>query len=425
MNTKQTKNELKNFGLSINKEGDPRAYVLGSGTFELPKIVLKEDGQWDQWLPVYEAQFNDSFETFGCTVFGTLNAIEMVIKRLTNLEPNYSERFNYIIAKITPPGADPHAVMESIREHGVIKQELLPFTSTMKRAEFLQPNPMTKVYLDEGMKFGYEIQHQYLWTADKKLTRDQRMQIMKENLKYSPLPISVTAWIQDDKGLYIDAGQPNTHWCVCFGWNQKNAPWYNPALPEGWKIFDSYDQSVKIVSFDHNFEIGKRIHLELNNYLPKVSLIDRILKLMYQLLPFLKAQEAQIPAQPTPTPTPAPAPQPEPPVERGSLLNEWVEAIEDFEGAPKAWNNPGAIRGNDGKFLQFQTKEQGIAYLKDYLTRAATGKHRAYPKGGETTLLEFQAIYSPAADNNNPKQYATFIAKRLNVSLDTKIKNLI
>lgn len=352
-------------------------------------------------------------------------------KRLTGVEHNYAERFNYILAKVKPPGADPHAVLESIRERGVIKEDLLPMTSTMSFQEFLRPNPMTKDLLTEGMKFGYEVQHQYLWPVGKKLTAEERKKILKEHLKYSVIPLSVTAWFQNVEGSYIDTGERNTHWCVLFGWNEKGDAWYDPELPEGWKIFDSYDQSIKIIHFElHNFEMAKRIHLELNQYLPKMSLIGRILDLIGQVITaiFSKKEALEPVSEPKPItePTKPVEPQPEPIKEpKKSLLEPWAKAIEIFENAPKSWNNPGAIRGLDGKFKQFKTYTEGFEYLKNYLVRAATGKHTAYPKGGETTLIEFQNIYSPAHDNNNPQAYATFVANKLGVLLTEKIKNLI
>ena len=71
---------------------------------------------------------------------------------------------------------------------------------------------------------------------------------IKECLRYSPLGVSVTAWVYDDETeTFIDNGIPNTHWCVLYGWNDK-----------GWKIFDSYNQSKKILSYDHNIQMCKR-----------------------------------------------------------------------------------------------------------------------------------------------------------------------
>ncbi len=422
INKIKSKGSLKNFGLVLSKEPDKRAYVLGS--LALPFVVLKEDGQWDQFMPKYEPQFNDEFDSDGCTVWGSLNALEFLVKYLTNVDQNYSERFNYILAKVRPPGADPHQVIESIRDNGVIAEALLPFLKTQSFAEFLKPNPMTRNLLDEGMKFPYEIQHEYVWAPGSSITKEQKVAFIKAALKTSPIGVTVTAWFENDNGVYVDENQPNTHWCVCFGWNdQKRA----------WKIFDSYDQSVKLYSFDSQIDIAKRFHLEKNNYLPKLSLIGQILAKISQLIAQMfppKSVISPVPVTPTPMP-PTPAPVPAPKV---SLLEPWARAIEQYEGANKAWNNPGAIRGLDGQFLKFKTHQEGFDYLKNYLVRAATGKHPAYvakaaslklPSAGDLPLINFQEVYSPSADKNNPVAYATFISKQLGVSLTEKIKNLI
>ena len=221
-------------------------YVLGGG--QLPKIVLKEDGNYDDYLPQYEPQFNENYDSSGCTVFGTQNAIETILKFLTGAEYNFSERYNYILAGIRPPGADPHYVAEIIRKYGVIEDYWLPFTSSFD--EFLKPDPMTLDLLAKGQAFPFEIFHEWVWTSPQ--TREQRMEKIKECLRYGLLCGSVTAWVYDDETeTFIDNGIPNTHWCVLYGWNDK-----------GWKIFDSYNQSRKILSYDHNIQMAERYYLK-------------------------------------------------------------------------------------------------------------------------------------------------------------------
>ena len=108
-----------------------------------------------------------------------------------------------------------------------------------------------------------------------------------------------------------------------------------------------------------------------------------------------------------------------------SKIPAWADAIEIMENAPVAWCNPGAIRGKDGQFLKFKTYQEGRVYLEDYLVRCCTGRHPAYPDGGDTTLIEFQNIYSPSYDGNNPRAYANFVANKLGVSIAIKIKELL
>jgi len=151
---------------------------------------------------------------------------------------------------------------------------------------------------------------------------------------------------------------------------------------------------------------------------------DLMINLIIRLKESIKLEEAKL--------TPAPKPEPV-----GSLLLEWASAIKDFEGyfppnpryprgsASYRNHNPGNIKGLDGKFLVFETYQGGWAYLLDYLTRSATGKHKAYPKKGETTILEFTMTYAPAADKNHPEKYCDYVCKRLGITRDTKIKTLI
>lgn len=152
--------------------------------------------------------------------------------------------------------------------------------------------------------------------------------------------------------------------------------------------------------------------------------IQRVqMSIMETIISYLRLAIAKLLTEPKP-PIVSASEIPEPEA-RGSLLIQWAKAIEQFENFSVAYHNPGAIRGVDGKFLKFATHEDGFNYLLNYLTRVATGKHKAYPKGGETTLLEFQSIYSPVLDHNNPQSYAQVVARELGVATDIKIKNLI
>lgn len=157
----------------------------------------------------------------------------------------------------------------------------------------------------------------------------------------------------------------------------------------------------------------------------KMTLIETLIsKLQILLERLLTAHVDSVPDLPPALPVQAPQPQPEPVIAPHlSKLTAWAHAIEAFEDAPKAWCNPGAIRGKNKQFLRFPTYQAGFDYLCDYLTRAATGKHPSY--NPEFTLLKFTETYAPSSDRNHPDLYAAFVAKRLGVTVAEKIKNLI
>ncbi len=80
----------------------------------------------------------------------------------------------------------------------------------------------------------------------------------------------------------------------------------------------------------------------------------------------------------------------------------WMDGTKSFRH-----NNPGNIKGLDGKFLVFKTYEDGFYALCDYIERAITGRHKAYLKWGYgMTILQFCKTYAPTADQNNPTKYA-------------------
>lgn len=248
----------------------------------------------------------------------------------------------------------------------------------------------------------------------------------------SPVGVA-TYWYSEWLGqtiLPIGKTTLNGHMYSVEGWKQING---EPMLiVEAWigykmymsrsvfnQIMKAYGVGAWVLSTN---EMDEKIKLNLLEKI-KDACINVIL-LMKQLL--VEKQEVQTVDNPLP-------PQPQQVYNdvkesmKKNLLDEFCLAIRDFEGKPGDLNyrnnNPGNIRGVDGKFLKFKTMEEGMAYLKDYVTRACTGKHKAYsPK---FTIIDFFNVYAPTGDNNNPGQYAKWVANRIGVDVSFKIQNLL
>lgn len=92
-------------------------------------------------------------------------------------------------------------------------------------------------------------------------------------------------------------------------------------------------------------------------------------------------------------------------------------------------NNPGNLRysafetSNKDGFSTFNSLEEGFNALKEDVKIKQTGKSKTGIKGN-STLLQFFNVYAPAADRNNPTAYASAVAKRLGVSIDTPIEKI-
>lgn len=239
-------NKKNQYGF-IHKEIEADEYVLGGR--QLPRPVLQPTGQWHEYLPDYERQFTDLYDTYGCTVYGTLNALEMLDRRLKNRKSDYSERFTYNLVPVRPPGSDPHLVAETVRKFGLIDQALLPMTTTFE--EFTATVKPDALRLGLGWLKTNDMGHEWLWKGN--IAPEAKDELLRDALRYSPIGVSVSAWTLVD-GVYIDNDQPNNHWCVLIGFYDITGKIYK-------KVFDSYDQTIKILHPEHKIQFAKRYTL--------------------------------------------------------------------------------------------------------------------------------------------------------------------
>lgn len=119
-----------------------------------------------------------------------------------------------------------------------------------------------------------------------------------------------------------------------------------------------------------------------------------------------------------------------------AVIERMAFAIQDFEGwfpGSRSYrnNNPGNLRWfgstipwegatglDESNHVIFESYEAGLEALKNQLWLAFTGRSRVYSP--EDTLKTFFGKYAEA----NQDSYAAFVASKLNVSVDTKLKDL-
>lgn len=267
----------KRVGFVLNEKDDPKSWKLGAT--ELPKVVLRPDGDWEDFLPIKESQVAGGYETWSCTVQGTENAQQILENFHLGETKEYDERYNYNLAGINPPGADPHDVAETFRLKGVVFG-VYPIPDTYE--EYARPRPIPNDVQNQGMKHPWELRHQWLWRSNA-YTKEHRTELIREHLKYGPLGVSVTAWHKKN-GVYVDNGRPNTHWTIIYG-EGKN----------GWKVFDSYSPHKKILSFDHNIEACKRYQLVPSIRQIRMSLLQRVALLLKEILENMTTKSYDVP----------------------------------------------------------------------------------------------------------------------------------
>lgn len=276
---------------------------------------------------------------------------------------------------------------------------------------------------------------------------------LKDALRYSPIGISVYAWVQNADSTYIKPqGAQDNHWCVLYGYEDGKS----------WHVFDSYDNTHKKLAWDFGFEMAKRYSIKRRDPQAELSRLQKILQLIAQILsiyqiidaikslqkPATPPEPMQPPATVSNTPT-APSP---PPTAQNHIL-ALCEVIKDYEGfgGPGSTingihypngtpsyrnNNPGNCRyssvGYDPKYGIVKKSWNGFAIFRDYetgwlyLQNLVREKIKAHPTW---TLLDFFADpddgYAPQKDGNNPRVYKAFVANRLKVDPTYQIKNLL
>lgn len=255
---------MKNYGFKpdVIKETD---YYLGGGFIGTKEI--NPLGDWTESLPQKEIQCRDNVETMACTSFGTLNILETLISFLFKEDKNFSERYTAILSDTTEQGNSPQKVVEAILSFGLIDEEILPFTDIKSWDEYYSPKPMDKKYIRIGKKFleEYNIKHEWVFKGG---TVEEKQKAIREALKRSPVGVSVCAWVANEKGVYYKTGIDN-HWTMCYGIDDSG----------DYKIYDSYDNTLKIYSKDSDIAQAK-LYWIIKKEFKKKNVFEKIIILI-------------------------------------------------------------------------------------------------------------------------------------------------
>ena len=234
---------MRNFGL-VSKKINPQEWVLGANSPILPEIIC-EDGDWTKYIPVFEKQKYGSLETMSCVTQSALNVLEILVKKIYNIDINFSDRGLAKMSNTNKSGNSLQNVAETIRKMGVLLEEDWAFNNNdvLTWDNYYRNIPNELIDKAFGFNKKYNFSHDWIYGMD-----------MREALKYSPLQVTVNAWYKKD-GIYYNNVNYSNHAVVLVG--------YDGDCP---LIFDSYEPSIKKLKSDYILgDYAKRFNINIIN----------------------------------------------------------------------------------------------------------------------------------------------------------------
>lgn len=271
----------------VYKPSHPKAWKVGSkkASARFGATALMPNGHgWDAHIPTNEPQNIAGVESYACTVYASLKAwITLATFYGFDIPKNCAERFNAIVARIVPPGANPYEVGESVRRTGVVENKLLPFDKKIKSTEaFYQPDPMLPELIAEAKKIvqRYELGHEEIFNDPQYGLRTlNKPAKLKEALSRGTVCVSVYAWKEGADGLYYkELTDRDTHWTFLVDYVEG----------EYWIVDDQYAPFTKHIRWDTDFQTAELYFLQENKN--GIAPDDRtyFLKLLQQMSESLK-----------------------------------------------------------------------------------------------------------------------------------------
>lgn len=253
----------------------PHHYRFGSGDVE--REILRSDGDWREYTPDGELQERHGIESSACFIEAQQHAIATLQQEKFNLiNLNYSARFNAFLSGGSQFGGDPLAGADSIRNDGLIADELLPFSDLIKSwndfHSFLGADEVSLRQIGKNFVREWDMSYDIVFEQTEPL--ENKYIKLRQALKRSPVPMSVLGWYQDSQGVYIKPpGGVDNHLVLCIYLDDKNCPW----------ILDTYEPFIKKLEPNYNSDFGMRLNID-----KKVAPVEMKTPFLFVMLEWLR-----------------------------------------------------------------------------------------------------------------------------------------
>lgn len=249
---------MTNFGLLVEKDVRAKDWICGGVTGILGEELT--DGQWDAYLPLFEAQHKNGFDTFSCVTFSALNCIEALFKRKYDENVNFSDRAIAKLSNTTPTGNYLSTVADSVVKFGLVDESIWPYGGK-NWSEYMTEVPNEVLKTGELFNTRYKINWEWVYDRDPAT--------LMELLKKAPLQVTVFAWNGMSSGIYTKTTNRQNHAVMLYGF-EKN---------KYWKIYDHYIDETKELSWDFDFGSILKYNLETlmeKKTIPSDTLVQKV-----------------------------------------------------------------------------------------------------------------------------------------------------
>jgi hypothetical protein len=220
------------------------AFKFGSN--KIKGTVLREDGDWRDYLPPFEPQERNGIESSACFIEAQQHAIATIQEEQYDLpDQNYSSRFNAQFSNASPDGGDPLLAADSFRHDGLIPEDMLPFSEIIQSWQEFNSfkGGNEKTCIEIGKEFTRKWNLKYDVVFERGDSVEEKYYMLRDALKFSPVPMSVSAWYLKGDQYVKPQGARDNHLVLCVYVDDSSRPYwldtYEPYLKMGEPFYAS------------------------------------------------------------------------------------------------------------------------------------------------------------------------------------------
>lgn len=244
----------------------PEHYRLGA----LPLKEINLSGDWRPFLPPEEDQNVRGIESSACYVEAQQHAIATIEEhQFGELNNNYSSRFNALLSGGTPSGGDPLVGADSIRNDGLVTDSAMPFdTAITSWDDFHSWKGVSETSVRaEGKAYRSKKKLNNEIVFDRNVPLPQKQMLLRQALKASPVPLSVTAWYVNNDIYYKPEGLRDNHLVEAVYIDSEGYTY----------IRDTYSPYLKKLDKNYNFDFAMRWEVQKRDTVQELTTYRDIL----------------------------------------------------------------------------------------------------------------------------------------------------